>query len=271
MPWQGFLGLAGELPFERTATSIVCRPELGLKRFCLILQGLQHPEAQEDHTCRQQGTSLCTAAHLQTVMQEGLKASMAGLSCALRPLCMQLWLQLHSETLLQGLTLKRHIEATLGQGNIREAVRLPPGEDLNEWLAVNTVDFYNAVSILYSTLEEFCTSKSCPAMTAGHKVSPGTQMVTRHPMLAKTLAVLAAWHGAQEQAQHPMLAKTLAVLAAQHGAQGQAGPAEAEHAPLADQAVASGCLSCRQRVLHSQRALCSTSTSGQTASRSRSP
>ena len=46
---------------------------------------------------------------------------------------------------MQGLTLKRHIEATLGQGNIREAVRLPPGEDLNEWLAVNTVDFYNAV------------------------------------------------------------------------------------------------------------------------------
>ena len=27
------------------------------------------------------------------------------------------------------------------------------------------------VSILYSTLEEFCTSSSCPAMTAGSKVS----------------------------------------------------------------------------------------------------
>lgn len=71
---------------------------------------------------------------------------------------------------MQGLTLKRHIEATLGAGNIREAVRLPPGEDLNEWLAVNTVDFYNAVSVLYSTLEEFCTAASCPTMTAGHKV-----------------------------------------------------------------------------------------------------
>ncbi|KAK9792022.1 hypothetical protein WJX73_002175 [Symbiochloris irregularis] len=69
----------------------------------------------------------------------------------------------------KGMTLKRHIEATLGQGNIREAVRLPPGEDLNEWLAVNTVDFYNAVSVLYSTLEEFCTASSCPTMTAGHK------------------------------------------------------------------------------------------------------
>ena len=67
----------------------------------------------------------------------------------------------------QGLTLKRHIEATLGSGNIREAVQLPPGEDLNEWLAVNTVDFYNAISVLFGTLEEFCTVKTCPVMSAG--------------------------------------------------------------------------------------------------------
>ncbi len=70
----------------------------------------------------------------------------------------------------QGLTLKRHIEATLGSGNIREAVQLPPGEDLNEWLAVNTVDFYNAISVLFGTLEEFCTVKTCPVMSAGRKV-----------------------------------------------------------------------------------------------------
>lgn len=71
---------------------------------------------------------------------------------------------------IQGLTLKRHIEATLGSGNIREAVQLPPGEDLNEWLAVNTVDFYNAISVLFGTLEEFCTVKTCPVMSAGPKV-----------------------------------------------------------------------------------------------------
>ncbi len=71
---------------------------------------------------------------------------------------------------MQGLTLKRHIDATLGQGKVREAVRLPPGEDLNEWLAVNTVDFYNAISVLYSTLDECCTASSCPVMSAGAKV-----------------------------------------------------------------------------------------------------
>ena len=33
--------------------------------------------------------------------------------------------------------LRRFAEATLGSGSLRKAVRLPEGEDLNEWLAVN--------------------------------------------------------------------------------------------------------------------------------------
>ncbi|KAL9685286.1 hypothetical protein QQ045_022734 [Rhodiola kirilowii] len=69
----------------------------------------------------------------------------------------------------RGAQLKQHIDATLGSGNLREAVRLPPGEDPNEWLAVNTVDFYNQVNILYGTLTEFCTATKCPTMTAGPK------------------------------------------------------------------------------------------------------
>ena len=39
---------------------------------------------------------------------------------------------------MQGAALRKHIDATLGSGNLREAVRLPPGEDLYEWLAVNS-------------------------------------------------------------------------------------------------------------------------------------
>ncbi|XP_031115413.1 MOB kinase activator-like 1A [Ipomoea triloba] len=69
----------------------------------------------------------------------------------------------------KGELLQKHIDATLGSGNLREAVLLPPGEDLNEWLAVNTVDFFNQVNILYGTLTEFCTPSSCPMMTAGPK------------------------------------------------------------------------------------------------------
>lgn len=33
--------------------------------------------------------------------------------------------------------LLKHAEATLGSGNLRLAVLLPEGEDLNEWVAVN--------------------------------------------------------------------------------------------------------------------------------------
>ncbi|XP_070166310.1 MOB kinase activator 1B isoform X2 [Polyergus mexicanus] len=45
--------------------------------------------------------------------------------------------------------LMKHAAATLGSGNLRLAVMLPEGEDLNEWVAVN--------------------KESCPIMSAGPK------------------------------------------------------------------------------------------------------
>lgn len=59
-----------------------------------------------------------------------------------------------------------------GSGNLRTAVQLPEGEDLNEWIAVHgqlssvvdnnsslisVVDFFNHVNMLYGTISEFCT------------------------------------------------------------------------------------------------------------------
>lgn len=35
--------------------------------------------------------------------------------------------------------LMKHAAATLGSGNLRLAVMLPEGEDLNEWVAVNSM------------------------------------------------------------------------------------------------------------------------------------
>lgn len=66
-------------------------------------------------------------------------------------------------------TLYRHVEKTLGSGNLKQAIVLPSGEDLNEWLAVNTVDFYNQVNLLYGTITEYCTPITCPIMNAGPK------------------------------------------------------------------------------------------------------
>ena len=69
----------------------------------------------------------------------------------------------------RGYGLKQIAQMTLGSGNIDLAVELPKGEDLNEWLAVNTIEFYNDINLLYSMLEEFCTKQSCPVMSAGPK------------------------------------------------------------------------------------------------------
>merc|ERR1711879_608903 len=65
--------------------------------------------------------------------------------------------------------LKKYAEATLGSGNLKLAVTLPEGEDINEWLAVNTVDFFNQINMLYGTITEFCTPQECPVMSAGPK------------------------------------------------------------------------------------------------------
>uniref|UniRef100_A0A8D2CU31 MOB kinase activator 1B n=1 Tax=Sciurus vulgaris TaxID=55149 RepID=A0A8D2CU31_SCIVU len=67
--------------------------------------------------------------------------------------------------------LLKHAEATLGSGNLRMAVMLPEGEDLNEWVAVNTVDFFNQINMLYGTITNFCTEESCPVMSKPIKCS----------------------------------------------------------------------------------------------------
>ena len=69
----------------------------------------------------------------------------------------------------RGYGLKQIARMTLGSGDMQVAVELPAGEDLNEWLAVNTIEFYNEINVLYGILTEFCTAESCPTMSAGPK------------------------------------------------------------------------------------------------------
>ncbi|KAK6431168.1 Mitotic exit network component [Oleoguttula sp. CCFEE 5521] len=62
--------------------------------------------------------------------------------------------------------LKQFADATLGGNSLRKCVQLPEGEDRNEWLAVNVVDFYNQINLLYGSITEFCSPTSCPEMKA---------------------------------------------------------------------------------------------------------
>jgi len=69
----------------------------------------------------------------------------------------------------RGYNLLQIAQMTLGSGDLQQAVELPSGEDLNEWLAVNVISFYNEINILYGVLAEFCTEENCPIMSAGPK------------------------------------------------------------------------------------------------------
>lgn len=63
--------------------------------------------------------------------------------------------------------IKHIVESTLGSGvALAQAVKLPRDENINEWLAVHVVDFYNQINMLYGTITEFCSPKTCPRMTA---------------------------------------------------------------------------------------------------------
>ncbi|RKP31939.1 hypothetical protein METBISCDRAFT_12964 [Metschnikowia bicuspidata] len=63
--------------------------------------------------------------------------------------------------------IRNYAEQTLGSDNaLIKAVKLPKDEDVNEWLAVHVVDFYNQINMLYGTITEFCSPQTCPRMIA---------------------------------------------------------------------------------------------------------
>jgi MOB kinase activator 1 len=52
-------------------------------------------------------------------------------------------------------------------GDLRESVKLPVGENINEWYAKHVSCFYQQLSMIFPMIAEFCTPENCPQMTAG--------------------------------------------------------------------------------------------------------
>mmetsp|Transcript_11491 Transcript_11491/g.11874 ORF Transcript_11491/g.11874 Transcript_11491/m.11874 type:complete len:221 (-) Transcript_11491:89-751(-) len=71
---------------------------------------------------------------------------------------------------------------TLGSGNMRSAVALPPGEDQNEWLASNTVDFFNEVSLIWG----ITTETQMPTYAAGEGFPLGFEYLWADGIKIKT-------------------------------------------------------------------------------------
>ena len=75
------------------------------------------------------------------------------------------------------------VAGTLGVGEgMQEAVKLPQGENLNEWLSVHVVDFMNEVSLLYGIIAEFDTAEKFPVMSAGEFTYKWSDETTKKPL-----------------------------------------------------------------------------------------
>lgn len=70
----------------------------------------------------------------------------------------------------QRFELHKKAQASLNAGlDLKLAVQLPHGEDLNDWVAVHAVDFFNRINLIYGTISESCTEQTCPVMSGGPK------------------------------------------------------------------------------------------------------
>ena len=79
----------------------------------------------------------------------------------------------------RGYRISQLSQATLGAGtNLKDAVKLPKGENLNDWLANGVVDFYDILVQLYSLIKDECTPQSCPEMKAGPLFTYAWQDIT---------------------------------------------------------------------------------------------
>nr|CAG4636533.1 EOG090X0E0F [Eubosmina coregoni] len=62
------------------------------------------------------------------------------------------------------------LERKIPEADLRQLIDLPPGLDLNEWLASHTIAFFEHINLLYGAISEYCTPTSCPDMLGpGHR------------------------------------------------------------------------------------------------------
>lgn len=68
----------------------------------------------------------------------------------------------------QRFELYKKAQASLKSGlDLRKVVQLPEGENVSDWIAVHVVDFFNRINLIYGTMSEFCTERTCPVMSGG--------------------------------------------------------------------------------------------------------
>lgn len=66
--------------------------------------------------------------------------------------------------------LHKRANASLHSGlDLKQVVKLPLEENVNDWVAVHVVDFFNRINVIYGVVCEFCSDETCPTMSGGPK------------------------------------------------------------------------------------------------------
>ncbi|XP_013409137.1 MOB kinase activator-like 2 isoform X2 [Lingula anatina] len=56
-------------------------------------------------------------------------------------------------------------ESIAAKVDFEKLVRIPVNIDRNEWLATNTISFFEHINLMYGTISEYCTPAGCNSMT----------------------------------------------------------------------------------------------------------
>jgi len=65
------------------------------------------------------------------------------------------------------ISLKQGFRQSLRGGlEMKQAVKLPAGEQKNEWIAMNCIEQFNTLKLVYDFISDYCTEKTCPQMSA---------------------------------------------------------------------------------------------------------
>ena len=69
-----------------------------------------------------------------------------------------------------GYDTQKLLEGGVTIEDLKNAVKLPEGQNLYEWLSVNCFDFEETIQLVYSSVSDFCSDATCPVMNAGPAV-----------------------------------------------------------------------------------------------------
>ena len=103
-------------------------------------------------------------------------------------------------------SLHKQAQASLNSGiNLRQVVKLPKGEDFNDWLAVHVVDFFNRINLIYGTVCEQVGYYNSQEFNDFYMMTPSVRERAAQPCLAEPSSSICGRTEPNTRSQHTSL------------------------------------------------------------------